>query len=580
MFVGLIQTIFALLMKYKLSKYLISPFLLLLVTLNTSYSQKTPGKSKVSNNEKALYYFIEGKTLELQNNFIGAMENFRYALKFDKAPGIYHALSQVYLKLGKIDEAQVEVNKALNLDPNNQNYLETLAGIQIYNKDFKDAINTYEEIIRLDSNYTYGLYSLARLYQELKMPAKAIIVYEKITNKLGYDFDVLNKMYEIYNGYKNYEKAAEVLEALLQLDPFNVNVKAILASLYLRTNKLSEARKIYEDIYILNPDNKDVQTELVKIYFKQNESDKAFENFSKMLGKDSLGFYEKVQIGELYYNLISQDESSKDIAKNIFSLLNENYPQQWIPYYYLGAIDLLDKKDTEYREKFDKAIQYADTSSEPYINIGLAYFQQNEIEDALKTVDEGMVKFPDDFRLNYVKGLSLQRINKVPEAITYFEKAVEINPNDVGMLSTLALAYDGQGNFVKSTEVYEKALKIDPQNILVLNNYAYNLSERGEKLEKALEMSKITIEKDPGNASYLDTFGWIYFKLKNYKLAKTYIEKSLSVNPNSAVVLEHLGDVYNAMKDYPNALKYWNLSLEKNPGNNSLKEKIDVLKIS
>ncbi len=567
-------------MNYKIFKYGLIPFfnllLLVVVAVNLSFAQD----DKDSYNEKAMKYFIEGKTLELQNNFIGAVENFRDALKYDKSPGIYHALSQVYFKLGKMDEAKAEVKKALKLQPYNQDYLETLANINIANKDFKDAIDNFEEIIRLDSNYTYGLYSLARLYQEMKMPAKSIIIYEKITNKIGYDFDVLNKMYDIYIGYKNYDKAIEVLEALQKLDPFNVNIKSLLASLYIRNNRISDARRIYEEMFVLNPDNKELQSELVKIYFKQNESDKAFENFSRMLGKDSLGFIEKIQVGELYFNLISQDESAKDIAKNIFLKLNNEYPQQWLPYYYLGLIDIINKDLGEYKGKFTNAIQNADTSSDAYVNVGLALFQQDEIEEALITIDEGLSKFSGDYRLMYIKGLTLQRAERVPEAINYFEKAIEINPNDVSMLSTLALAYDGQGNFKESAEIYEKALKIDPQNALVLNNYAYNLSERGVELDKALEMSKISIEKDPGNASYLDTIGWIYFKLKKYKLAKENIEKSLSVNPNSAVVLEHLGDIYNAMKDYPGALRYWKMSLEKNPNNGALKEKIDFYKIS
>lgn len=567
-------------MTYRLTKKAIFPLLLILITLNISYSQKETGKRKVSDNEKAMSYFIEGKTFELQNNFIGALENYRMALKYDKSAGIYHALSEAYYKLGKVDEAQREVKNALNLQPQNQSYLETLANTQISKKDFKGAINTFEEIIRLDSNYTYGLYSLARLYQEMKMPAQAIVIYEKITNKIGYDFDVLNKMYDIYIGYKNYEKATEVLEALLKLDPFNVSIKSILATLYLNNNNLEGARRIFEEIFILNPENKEIQTELVKIYFKQNESDRAFENFSKMLGKDSLGFWEKVQVGEMYYNMISQDESAKGVAVNIFVKLNDDYPEQWVPYYYLGIIDIMDRNTGDYKAKFEKAISIADTSKEAYVNIGLAYFQQNEIEDAVKTLDQGISKFPEEYRLYYIKGLSLQRINKEPEAIQYFEKAVEMNPDDLGMLSTLALAYDTQGNFSKSTEIYEMALKIDPQNALVLNNYAYNLSERGDKLDKALEMSKIAVEKEPGNASYLDTIGWIYFKLKKYKLAKENIEKSLSVNPNSAVVLEHLGDVYKEMKDSASALKYWKLSLEKNPQNNSLREKIEFYKIS
>jgi tetratricopeptide (TPR) repeat protein len=563
-------------MKYQLIKYIFSPFILLAVLTNISTSQK----SSYSNNEKAIYYFIEGKTLELQNDFIGAVENYRTALKFDKSAGIYHALSEVYFRLGKLDEAKSEVKNALKLKPENQDYLETLADVQIAQRDFTDAIDTYEKIISLDSNYTYGLYSLARLYQERKMPAKAIVIYEKITNKIGYDYDVLNKMYEIYIAYKDYEKAIETLESLQKLDPFNFGIKSILASLYIRNNRISDARRIYEELFVLNPENKEIQTELVKIYFQQNESGKAFENFSRMLGKDSLGYIEKVQVGELYYNMISQDEPAREIAKNIFYNLNQEYPDEWIPYYYLGVFDVVENRVDDYREKFNRAIELADTSSEAYVNIGLIYFQQNEAQDALNTVNEGLGKFQDEYRLFYVKGLALQRMNREADAIAEFEKAVEINPKDLAILSTLALAHDTQGNFRKSEEIYEMALLIDPQNALILNNYAYNLSERGEKLDKALAMAKIAVEKDPGNSSYLDTIGWIYFKMKNYKLAKLNIEKSLEVNPNSAVVLDHLGDVFKAMKDNTNALKFWKLSLEKDPGNASVKEKIEFYKVS
>ncbi len=552
-------------------------FFFILLSSNFTFAQSN--KDKISGSDKAMYFFIEGKTLELKNNFIGAVENFRTALKYDRAPGIYYALSEVYYKLSKFDEALIEINKALDIKPDDEDFLELLASIYIEKKEFRKAVTAYEKIITLDSNYTFGLYSLARLYQELNMPEKAIEIYDRITNLIGYDYDVLNKMYEIYISYKNYDKAIEVLESLLQLDPYNIEIKKLLASLYLNVSDYPKARTIYEELYLLNPEDKGIQTELVKIYFKQNESDKAFQNFSKMLGKDSLGFLEKVQVGELYFNLISQDPSATDVAENIFANLNRDYPSQWIPYYYLGAIDIL-KKEPGYSEKFDMAIQNADTSRDAYINIGFAYFQQGEPEEAITALDKGLKKFPDEYRLNYIKGLSLQSMNKENEAIPYFEKAIELNSNDLGILSTLALAYDNQGEFIKSENTYEKAIKIDPQNALILNNYAYNLSERGIDLDKALSMAKIAIDKDPGNSSYLDTMGWIYFKLKNYKLAKEYIEKSLEINRNNAVVLEHLGDVYNGMKDYPNALKFWKMALERNPNNNTLKEKIDFLKVS
>lgn len=200
-------------------------------------------------------------------------------------------------------------------------------------KDFNKAAATYEKILKIDKDYTYGLYSLARLYEELRMPAQALEVYERITDKIGFDFDVLNKMYDIYAvSNKNYAKAAEVLENVLKINPYNVEFKRLLGSLYMQTGKYDDARRVYENVFMLNPSDKAVQTELVRLYFLQNESDKAFDNFSQMLGKDSLGYQEKLEVGQLYIQHgFARNDSAAGIAKGIFEKLNEQYPSESAP---------------------------------------------------------------------------------------------------------------------------------------------------------------------------------------------------------------------------------------------------------
>ncbi|HRI86286.1 MAG TPA: tetratricopeptide repeat protein [Ignavibacteria bacterium] len=569
-------------MKVSISKNkeiaLLSCIFCMILLSGNLYSQQDIPKTK-TDRDKALNFFIEGKTLELKYDYIGAVENYRNALKFDKSSGIYYSLAVVYYKLNKFDEALTEIKNALKLKPDDQDYLETSANIYIVKKDFLKAIAAFERIIKLDSNYTYGLYSLARLYQETQMPANALAVYEKITNKIGYDFDVLNKMYEIYMKNKDYDKAADVLENMLKIDPFNAEMKKILANLYLNNKNYEKAKLIYENILSLDHNEKGIQNELVKIYFKLNENDKAFDNFSKVLGKDSLNFLEKIQIGELYFNLISQDETAKDISKNIFTVINNSYPEEWIPYYYLGVFELMDKNVVSYNEYFDKALMLADTTKDVFVNIGFSFYQEGLSEEAISVLDKGLSVYPEDFRMNFIKGLVLQGSGNEKDAVKYYETALISNPGDINTLSSLALIYDNQKQYEKSTETYEKALKIDPYNALILNNYAYNLSERDTDLEKALKMAKIAVEKEPDNASYLDTIGWIYFKMKKYKLAEEFIGKSLQINPNSAVVLEHMGDVYNKMKNNAKALKYWKMSLEINPSNENLRGKISNVQI-
>lgn len=82
--------------------------------------------------------------------------------------------------------------------------------------NYQKASEIYESIIAQKNDYTYGLYALARIYQQLDLPAKAIIIYEKIIDNIGYDYDILRRMYSIYYNAKEYDKSIEVLKAVLK----------------------------------------------------------------------------------------------------------------------------------------------------------------------------------------------------------------------------------------------------------------------------------------------------------------------------------------------------------------------------
>ncbi len=545
-----------------------------LITGCSSGSEITDEGDYEPDKSKAEQLFIKGKLAELKYNFYEALENYNTALKYDKSQGIYYALSELYFNLGKYNESLSAIQKALDFEPNNIKYREQKANVYLGLDNLQKSADVYESILKLDSNYTYGLYTLARIYQELKQPSKAIVIYEKITDRIGYDYDVLRRMYEIYYDYKEYDKCADVLRAVLQLDPYDSEIIEQLALLYVRQDKFTEAQDIYEELLRLNPNNRELQTELVKIYFYQNETDKAFTKFGNLLGKDSLGFAEKLQVGELYFNQINKDDRSFEISKNIFRNLQLNYPNEWLPYYYLGTIYLQDGDEISSESEYARALQVADTNANAYVQIGLTYYNNGQSLIAEKVLREGLNIREDDFRLNYLMGLTLQALNRTEEAIRYYELAADYNSKDINTLSALALAYNSIGKYKESNDTYERALEIEPDNPLILNNYAYNLSERGEQLEKALQMAKVAIKREPENASYLDTMGWIYFKLKKYELAEKYIQKSLSFNGGSSVVNDHLGDVYQAMGNMKDALLYWKKALELNPNNEELKNKI------
>jgi tetratricopeptide (TPR) repeat protein len=113
--------------------------------------------------------------------------------------------------------------------------------------------------------------------------------------------------------------------------------------------------------------------------------------------------------------------------------------------------------------------------------------------------------------------------------------------------------------------MYERALQMDPKNDLVLNNYSYSLAERGILLDRALAMSKEALSQQPENQSYLDTYGWIHYKMGDYKEAEKWIRKAIDLGSTSAVVHDHLGDVYFKKNEFVEAEQFYKTFLESTP---------------
>lgn len=527
---------------------------------------------------RALEAFIEGKTFELQDNYIAAFQKYYQALSIEKAPGIYYTMSQLYYNVSQYQKALETGLEALKLDSANIDYKENLADIYIMLNDYTNARKYLMDIAAKKPDDINILYNIGRMYEAEKQPSQAIKYYEKITEDFEYDETVLQRMIDIYDGYKDYANEAAAMEKLLTMNPTDLQLKYSVAAAYLKIPDYDNALRIYEEILSTNPGNRDVQTEMIKIYFRQHRTDLAFEKFGKMTNKDSVDFNTKLNVALSFFDAAQEDSEALGVAKSILENIAGVYPGEWMPEYYLALINSKES-NSEIPEAKIKSIlsNAADTSAEAFIQVGFYYYEQNRLERALEIFSKGVSKFTDDFRLNFLTGNTLYRQGKEKEGLPYMERALEINPSDINTLSTLGIIYDDLKMDSECEKLYEQAFKYYPDNILLLNNYAYHLSERGIKLKEALEMSKKTIEKEPENASYLDTYGWICFKLKDYKNAEKYIKKAVSLG-SSAVVLEHLGDVYEAMEEIPKALKTWQQALELDPDNKDIIYKIEKYK--
>ena len=177
---------------------------------------------------------------------------------------------------------------------------------------------------------------------------------------------------------------------------------------------------------------------------------------------------------------------------------------------------------------------------------------------------------PDDIQshLNKLTGCSIKQdtlgmIQQCREVIP-LAKAQKDTANLLLAITTIGDFYHEDGNNKAAYKTYEQALKINPSFAPVLNNYAYFLSQDGKKLRKALKMSKVAIEQEPDNATYLDTYGWILYLLKRPQEAKPYFKHAMIYGgKDSAVILRHYAKVLDALGDRDLSNYYYSLAGQK-----------------
>ncbi|HXP10306.1 MAG TPA: tetratricopeptide repeat protein, partial [Acidobacteriaceae bacterium] len=116
-------------------------------------------------------------------------------------------------------------------------------------------------------------------------------------------------------------------------------------------------------------------------------------------------------------------------------------------------------------------------------------------------------------------------------------------------------------HYDSAEEQFRKILAIDSNNGMTLNYLGYMLGDRGIKLDDALSMVQKAVQLDPQNGAYLDSLGWVYFKMGQYALAEANLRKASERMGQDPAVHDHLGELYEKTGRLKLAAAQWEQSL-------------------
>jgi len=510
---------------------------------------------------------------EARGDYAQAIIEYQDALRYDPNHAVYFALSKCYSRLNKQALAIDAAREACRLSPEKTEYLRNLGDIYAAAYQPDSAAAKYEEVVRRDSSDIQAWFTLANLYAGRK-PLKALEVYEGMTERFGDEWEVLLQIADLHNVMGQPDKAAQALERMAAIDPGNAGLMQSLAQTYVRARDYDNALRVYGELRERDPENLDYLGELATVHLLTRDYRKAAELYDLVLSRDSVSVESKLQIGEAYFAQLQTDSTLLPVAKSMFEQIRDKHPDDWRPYWFLGAIGGISGDDSATVTNFRKVTELAPWNPDGWAYLSTVYLQNQDYEQVVSILEKARAEVADNYLVNLYLGIAYTQLDRNAEAMSVLEEACKIDPTDLRAVSQLGLVYDEEKRYPQLDSLYTEALRIDSTNHLILNNFGYSLAERNIELERALEMSQRAVEVQPDNASYLDTIGWINFRLGRYDEAERYIREAIAKGEPNAVLHEHLGDVYYMNDDPEHALEQWKIALELDSDNEALREKI------
>ncbi|NLJ81651.1 MAG: tetratricopeptide repeat protein [Bacteroidales bacterium] len=494
----------------------------------------------------------------------------------------YFEYAQLLIAKNKILEAIPKLNKAIELNDTNYWYKIILASLYNATQDYKNSEILWKQIVKKhpdNLDYLYN-YSIALVHQnKLKEVMK---VYDKIELHAGVSEDIINIKHNIWIHLKKTKKAANELKRLIEVYPYEVKYYLQIADFYNRNKMSKQAISYIEKAKEIDSNNVEINIVLYDYYVSSKKEKEAFSALQKIFASPVLAVEDKAKILMRYYPYLNNHLQYRKEAFILLDTLIKAHPENpmaWSVYAdFYSAINQLDKAVIA----FEKVLEYDQSKYVVWEQYLFILVDIREWDKALEKSNAAKELFPNQAIPYFISGIISVFNSNWQEAIDDLEEGRKfIVENEALLLETyfyLAESYNGIKQYNKSDEYYEKILIKTPDNDLVLNNYAYSLSVREERLDYALTLAEKANKIRANQASYEDTYAWVFFKKGNLEQAEKWIKKALEHRGNeSATILEHYGDILLKKNDKQKALKYWLQAKEIDDTNSDLLEKIKKL---
>ena len=161
-------------------------------------------------------------------------------------------------------------------------------------------------------------------------------------------------------------------------------------------------------------------------------------------------------------------------------------------------------------------------------------------------------------------------------AFDLYSEALNEYPTNLDILYARAMVSEPLNRLSVLEEDLRTILKLDPDNAAALNALGYTLADRTNRYPEAYTLISRAVELSPDDPFYLDSLGWVYYRMGNMEEAERYLQQAYKIQPDPEFAA-HLGEVLWKNGKQKDAKKVWQQGKQQDPDNKLLQETLERL---
>lgn len=524
--------------------------------------------------EQAIRHYLMGRWLEESGDAEGAVAELNRALSLEpRAVGVMLRLAEGASRSGDAARARELAGRVLSIEPDNARALWIDGTALFYQGHAEAALVPLGRAADLDSLEVNYQRTLARAAETVDRSDLASRAWARAVRLDGDDGEAWFQLATLWARVGRFAEADSALEQATELNP------ARPGSLFLRgfiRENLGDAESAiasYTHHLGVHADDQGTRRRLVALLARTGRAAQAYEE-AKRVSRARPNDADALQAeAELAYELKRNDEGRRSLER-------------------MRALDPLDaglvmrsvsslaraERDAEAVDLGRRwALEHRDDPRSRLI-AARAFALTGQLDSAAAVVRREIAAVPDSTEPHRLLARILQDQKRWPEAIAEWRVVRERFPRDPAVLLDLGICLEQSGDVDGAERVGREALALAPEAAPLLNFLGYLLADHDRRLSEAESLIRRALEQEPDNGAYLDSWGWVLFRLGRPEEARKVLERAVDATGGDPVVHEHLGDVYVKLALPDLARRQYRASLASDGDNQKLRSKLDALK--